>query len=255
MLPRDLKRDILSPSDFSLKRMHIWGNASVDMVNPWPGCVLPFKRLPLDLHRKARYNFSFFPPRKYSQNTYCQESSWFSSKCCQNWMPLIIPFSKKRKKERQIYRSKKWSKLKIKRRAFKWFELRQLFQFVGFVVSMLVLIGNYLIRVQQQAVFISVRRSFVEAFVTGSGGRGEIGGGGARVISISGGKQGYFAWHGYIVFRFAAVPSIFDATDKRNRRTLYDEDRPHFDVSCSDFVARSRVITRHQKDFPLAKSS
>lgn len=79
--------------------------------------------------------------------------------------------------------------------------------------------------------------------------------GGGRVISISGGEQGYSAWHGYIVFRFAAVPSIFDATDKRNRRTLYDEDRPLFDVSCSDFVAPSRVITRHQKDFSLLAKS
>ena len=55
-------------------------------------------------------------------------------------------------------------------------------------------------------------------------------------------KQGYFA---YIVFRFAAAAaaSIFNATDKRNWQTLYDERRPLFDVSCRDFVARPRNNT------------
>lgn len=134
VLPRDLKRDILSPSDFSLKRMHIWGNASVDMVNPWPGCVLPFKRLPLDLHRKARYNFSFFPPRKCSQHLLSGIFLIFL-KMLSKLNAFDNSFFKKKKKERQIYRFKKWNKLKIKRRAFKWFELRQLFQFDSWASS------------------------------------------------------------------------------------------------------------------------
>lgn len=119
---------------------------------------------------------------------------------------------------------------------------------------MLALIRNYSIRVQQQAVFISVRRSFVEAFGTGEGEEARRG----RRRR----KSNFDFRRETRIFRVARLYCIpfrggaihFWYHGQTESANALWRGRPLFDVSCSDFVARSRVITRHQKDFSLAKS-
>lgn len=85
-------------------------------------------------------------------------------------------------------------------------ELRQLFQFVLPHVD--VSFNRELFNTRSTTSRLHFGEKKLCRSIRDQDGGGE---GGGRVISISGGKQGYSAWHGYIVFRFAAVPSIFDA--------------------------------------------